>query len=65
MERNKREKVKLISLDDGYDPEKCKQNTAKLAEAEKVFLLFGHVGTPTAKASLQLVDQHKIPFLPQ
>ncbi len=55
-------KVKLISLDDGYDPEKCKQNTAKLIEAEKVFLLFGYVGTPTAKASLQLVDQHKIPF---
>lgn len=55
-------KIKLISLDDGYDPEKCKQNTAKLIESEKVFLLFGYVGTPTSKAILPMIDQHRIPF---
>lgn len=55
-------KIRLISTDDGYDPEKCKQNTTKLIETDKAFLLFGYVGTPTSKAALPIIEQHRIPF---
>lgn len=55
-------KIRLITVDDAYEPENCKQNTKKLIENDKVFLLFGYVGTPTSKAALPLVEQAKIPF---
>lgn len=55
-------KIKLITTDDGYEPEKCKQNTTTLIETDKVFMLFGYVGTPTSKAALPIVEQSKIPF---
>jgi ABC-type branched-subunit amino acid transport system substrate-binding protein len=53
--------VELKTLDDGYDPERCKANTEKFIE-EDVFALFGYVGTPTSLAALPLVNQYKIPF---
>ncbi|MDN3922429.1 ABC transporter substrate-binding protein [Roseateles violae] len=53
--------VELKTLDDGYDPERCKANTEKFID-EDVFALFGYVGTPTSLAALPLVNQHKIPF---
>ena len=53
--------VELKTLDDGYDPERCKANTAKFIE-DDAFALFGYVGTPTSLAALPLVNQAKIPF---
>lgn len=53
--------IELKTLDDGYDPERCKANTLKFIE-DDVFALFGYVGTPTSLAALPLVNQHKIPF---
>lgn len=53
--------VVLKSLDDGYEPERCKANTEKLI-ADEVFALFGFVGTPTSLAALPLVNAAKIPF---
>lgn len=55
-------KIKLVSTDDGYEPEKCKQNTTKMLETDKVFMLFGYVGTPTSKAALPIIEQAKVPF---
>ena len=43
-------KIKLVSLDDGYEPEKAVANTKKLIDEDKVFALFGYVGTPTSTA---------------
>lgn len=37
--------IELRSMDDGYEPERCKANTEKLI-ADDVFALFGYVGTP-------------------
>jgi len=54
--------VELKTLDDGYEPERCKANTEKLI-AEDALALFGYVGTPTSLAALPLVNQHKIPFV--
>jgi ABC-type branched-subunit amino acid transport system substrate-binding protein len=53
--------IELKTLDDGYDPERCKANTEKFID-EDVFALFGYVGTPTSLAALPLINQHKIPF---
>lgn len=53
--------IELKTLDDGYEPERCKANTEKFI-ADDVFALFGYVGTPTSLAALPLVNQHKIPF---
>ncbi len=53
--------IELQTLDDGYEPERCKANTEKFIR-DDVFGLFGYVGTPTALAALPLVVDAKIPF---
>jgi len=54
--------IKLISLDDGYDPDKATANTNQLIDKENVFSLFGYVGTATSNAALPLVSRASIPF---
>ncbi|MDP9044689.1 MAG: ABC transporter substrate-binding protein [Pseudomonadota bacterium] len=53
--------IELRTLDDGYEPERCKANTAQFIH-DDVFGLFGYVGTPTSLAALPLVIESKIPF---
>ena len=53
--------VELRTLDDGYEPDRCKANTEQLI-MDEVFALFGYVGTPTCLAALPLVNAAKIPF---
>src|ERR1043166_7212859 len=38
-------KIKLITLDDGFEPDQAKANTLKLIHDQKVFALFGYTGT--------------------
>ena len=56
-------KIKLISLDDGYEPERAKANTQKLIDDDQVLALFGYVGTPTSNAALPLFTDGKVPFV--
>ena len=53
--------VELRTLDDGYEPERCKANTEKFIK-DDVFGLIAYVGTPTCVAALPLVNEAKIPF---
>jgi branched-chain amino acid transport system substrate-binding protein len=53
--------IELRTLDDGYEPDRCKANTDKLIK-DDVFALFGYVGTPTCVAALPLVNDAKMPF---
>jgi branched-chain amino acid transport system substrate-binding protein len=53
--------IEVRTLDDGYEPDRCKANTDKLIR-DDVFALFGYVGTPTCMAALPLVNEAKIPF---
>lgn len=55
-------KVNLVSLDDTYEPNKAAENTKKLVETDKVFALFGYVGTPTSTAVLPVVGKNKIVY---
>jgi branched-chain amino acid transport system substrate-binding protein len=54
--------IELKSLDDGYEPDRCKANTAQLIK-DGVFALFGYIGTPTSLAALPLATEAKMPFI--
>ena len=54
--------IEIKQLDDGYEPDRCAENTNKLI-AEDVFALFGYIGTPTSLAALPLVNKAQIPFI--
>lgn len=56
-------KLKLISVDDGYEPSKAIVATRKLIEEDKVFALVGAVGTPTSVATQPLAAAAKMPFI--
>ena len=56
-------KIKLVSLDDGYEPDKAAANTKKLIAEDNVLALFGYVGTPTSNASLPIFTAAKVPFV--
>jgi ABC-type branched-subunit amino acid transport system substrate-binding protein len=56
-------KLKLISVDDGYEPEKAIVATKKLIEQDKVFALVGPVGTPTSAATQPIAAAAKVPFI--
>ena len=53
--------IELRTLDDGYEPDRCKANTEKLIK-DDVFALLGYVGTPTCVAALPLINDARIPF---
>ena len=54
--------IEIRNLDDGYEPDRCAENTRKLI-GEDVFALFGYVGTPTSLAALPQATKAKIPFI--
>ncbi len=56
-------KIKLVSYDDGYEPERAVAMTNKLINEDKVFTLFGYVGTPTSSAVLPLVSKSGVPYI--
>lgn len=56
-------KINLISVDDAYDPLMSAQATKNLIEVEKVFALFGYVGTPTSAAAVPIASKAGVPYL--
>ncbi|MFM2050660.1 MAG: hypothetical protein RL682_1151 [Pseudomonadota bacterium] len=54
--------IEIRQLDDGYEPERCADNTRKLLD-DDVFALFGYIGTPTSVVALPLATKAKIPFI--
>lgn len=55
-------RIEIRALDDQYDPDLALKNTVQLIEKDRVFGLFGYVGSPTSKAVIPLVSKAKIPF---
>jgi ABC-type branched-subunit amino acid transport system substrate-binding protein len=56
-------KLKLISRDDGYEPERAIAETRKLINEDKVFALIGPVGTPTSAAAQPIATAAHVPFI--
>lgn len=50
-------RIKLISLDDGYQPERCAANAERLIHTEGVLALFGFFGTATTQAALPSITK--------
>jgi branched-chain amino acid transport system substrate-binding protein len=56
-------KLKLVSIDDGYEPERAIAATKKLIDEDKVFALIGAVGTPTSNAAVPIASAAHVPFI--
>ncbi len=56
-------RIALKSLDDGYEPARAAANTKKLLEEDKVFALFGYVGTPTSAAVMPIFTAARVPYV--
>src|SRR5687767_7677239 len=55
-------KIVLKTLDDGYEPPRAVANTKKLIEEDRVFALFGYVGTPTTQAVIPIFTEARVPY---
>lgn len=56
------QQLRLIALDDGYEPERTAPNMHRLAEDPQVLAIIGNVGTPTAVVAAPIAVKHKLPF---
>ena len=56
-------KLKLVSRDDGYEPDRAIAETKKLIDEDKVFALIGPVGTPTSAAAQPIATAAHVPFI--
>lgn len=57
-----RRPIELLALDDGYEPDRCADNTNKLI-TQDAFALFGYIGTPTSLAALPIASKERVPFV--
>ena len=55
-------KVRLITLDDGYDPARTGPAMKQLVEGEGVFAVVGNVGTATAAVAVPYCLEQRVPF---
>lgn len=56
-------KIVINHYDDGYEPKRTIANVKKLMAKDKVFALFGFVGTPTSKAVVPKISKAKMPYI--
>jgi len=56
-------KIVLKSVDDRYEPDGAAAATKKLIEEDKVFALFGYVGTPTFNAAAPIIKDERVPLV--
>lgn len=51
--------IRYTTLDDAFDPKKAVENTRKLLENDKVFMIFHSTGTAQTAAILPLITEHR------
>jgi branched-chain amino acid transport system substrate-binding protein len=54
-------KLKLIAYDHVYQPPKAVANAKRLVERDQVFVMMGHLGTPTTKAIKEYLEEKRVP----
>jgi branched-chain amino acid transport system substrate-binding protein len=54
--------VRVIALDDAYDPKRSAENTIKLIDGENVLALFQYAGTPGSLAAMPIAQEKRVPF---
>jgi ABC-type branched-subunit amino acid transport system substrate-binding protein len=55
--------IKLVTRDDGYEPDKAVSALKALINEDKVFSLIGSVGTPTGLAALPVITENRVPIV--
>ena len=55
-------KIRLVALDDGYEPDRARANMEELFGKHKVFAVIGNVGTPTAEKALPFALEKQMLF---
>ena len=55
-------KLRLLALDDGYEPARTARNMRQLIERENVLAIIGNVGTPTAIVAVPIAIERKTLF---
>lgn len=55
-------KLRLVALDDGYEPGRAAPNMRRLLDKENVLAIIGNVGTPTAIAAIPIANESKTLF---
>jgi branched-chain amino acid transport system substrate-binding protein len=56
-------KVRTVYYDDAYKPQDALANTRKLVEQDKVFAVIAPQGTPPVVATLEYLEEQKVPLL--
>jgi branched-chain amino acid transport system substrate-binding protein len=56
-------KIDFILYDDGYNPARTVEQTRKLVEEDKAFVVFGSTGTPTNLAVRKYLNAQRVPQL--
>jgi branched-chain amino acid transport system substrate-binding protein len=54
-------KIRLIAYDHVYQPPKAVTNAKRLVERDKIFVMMGHLGTPTTKAVMDYLQDKQVP----
>ncbi len=56
-------KVRLVTLDDAYDPKRCLENVSTLIDKHNVTALYGLASTANVAAVLPLLAEKKVPLV--
>ncbi len=56
-------KIRVLALDDAYDPARAEANTRQLIDQDKVLALFQYAGTPPALAGMKLAEERGVPLV--
>lgn len=56
-------RLKLVNLDDGNDPKRAAENTRKLVDEDKVFVMFANSGTAQTAAALKVLSERRVPLI--
>ena len=55
-------RLRLVALDDGYDPDRALANMKELHDGTQVFAVIGNVGTPTAEKTVPYALENQMIF---
>ena len=56
-------KIEIIAKDDRYEPKIAVENVKELIRKDKIFALFGIIGTPIVEAVFPIANKERIPFV--
>lgn len=56
-------RIRVLALDDAYDPKRAADNTRKLIDEDKVLALYQYAGTPPALAGQAIAEERGVPFI--